>query len=172
VRADPICPACSKPIRSGTLRHYDRAEFYHVYCRSRQLQLEALEQVNRPEATHAGAARLIEGTTRRSESAPQADRPPEAGSCPVCRQPATVVDSRPSASWLVVEGCPCGGFFVAAEILEWRLPRLTTAGRMELSATIQGFRAMGREAWLMTADEGISGRLVIRIERPDRPTQS
>jgi hypothetical protein len=64
--------------------------------------------------------------------------------------------------WIRVDGCRCGGFFVAADVLEWRLPRLTTGERAELSATIQGLRAMGRAAWLSTADGAISGRLVIR----------
>jgi hypothetical protein len=83
-----------------------------------------------------------------------------------------MVDWRPTLSWLVIEDCSCGGFFVAADALEWRLPRLTTAARAELSSTIQGFRAMDREAWLTTADGGISGRLVIHTERPDRPRRA
>jgi hypothetical protein len=54
---------------------------------------------------------------------------------------------------------------VAAEVLEWRLSRLTAAERAELVATLQGYRAMGRHAWLTTGDRrSISGRLVIRRE--------
>jgi hypothetical protein len=66
-----------------------------------------------------------------------------------------------------VEGCRCGGFAVAAETLEWRLPALTAAQRAELSEAIRGFRAMSREAWLTTADGEISGRLVLRPKRAD-----
>ena len=76
-------------------------------------------------------------------------------------------DSRSGGGWFRVEGCTCGGFEVAAVALEWRLPRLSAAERSDLGATIQGFRAMGRAAWLTTVDGGISGRLVIRTRRPN-----
>jgi hypothetical protein len=76
----------------------------------------------------------------------------------------------PGVVWLVIDGCPCGGFSVATDALEWRLPRLTPVQRMELAATIQGVRAMGRAVWLTTAGGGISGRLVVRTERPEPPT--
>jgi len=57
---------------------------------------------------------------------------------------------------------------VARETLEWRLATLGPAERAELAATILGFRAMGREAWVTTADgTGISGRLVILTESPE-----
>jgi hypothetical protein len=69
-------------------------------------------------------------------------------------------------TWVMVEGCRCGGFAVAGDTLEWRLPALTAAQRAELSDTIRGFRAMSREAWL-TADGGISGRLVLHPKPVD-----
>jgi hypothetical protein len=86
--------------------------------------------------------------------------------CPVCEQPATLVEGRDTGGWCRVDGCRCGGFFVAADTVEWRLPRLSTEERAELSVTIQGFGAMGREAWLSTSDGRISGRLVVRVKRP------
>jgi len=44
--------------------------------------------------------------------------------CPVCEQRATLIDGDPAGDWCRVDGCLCGGFFVAADCLEWRLPRL------------------------------------------------
>jgi hypothetical protein len=83
--------------------------------------------------------------------------------CPICQESATVVRDVTDAASYVVEGCACGGYVVAADVLEWRLSRLTAAERAELVVTLQGFRAMGRGARLSTGDErGISGRLVIR----------
>ena len=86
--------------------------------------------------------------------------------CPLCAQRATLIDGDPTGDWRRVDGCLCGGFFVAADCLEWRLPRLGTEERALLSVAIRGFGAMGRDAWLTTADGGISGRLVIRVKRP------
>jgi len=86
--------------------------------------------------------------------------------CPVCDQPATLIDGDPTGDWCRVGGCRCEGFFVATDCLEWRLPRLSPDERVELSMTIQGFGAMGRDAWLSTADGIMSGRLVIRTKRP------
>jgi hypothetical protein len=90
-------------------------------------------------------------------------------SCPVCTHSATVTDWRPRLDWLVVEGCPCGGFFVWAPLIDG-LRRLSAAERSDLAATIQGFRAMNHEPWLTSADGGIFGRPVILTERPDRPS--
>jgi hypothetical protein len=88
---------------------------------------------------------------------------PAMSTCPICLESATVVRDAAEAASYVVDGCACGGYVVAADVLEWRLSRLTAAERAELVATLQGFRAMGRDARLSTGDErGISGRLVIR----------
>jgi hypothetical protein len=78
-----------------------------------------------------------------------------------------VSDHAPGTRWITVEGCQRGGFAVAADTLEWRLPALTAGQRAELSETIRGFRAMAREAWLTTADGGISGQLVFRPKQAD-----
>jgi len=55
-RRDSRCPACSTPVRSGMLRLYERGEFYHAYCRSRQLERAALEQNDGGAAPQAGVA--------------------------------------------------------------------------------------------------------------------
>lgn len=95
-----------------------------------------------------------------------------ADSCPICDHPATVTDWRPRLDWVAVEDCPCGGFFVWARLLEWRLPRLSPTARLELAADIPRFRAMNSEAWLTTADGGVFGPVVILTQRPDRTMES
>jgi hypothetical protein len=157
-RQEPHCPACSMPVRSGELRFYERGEFYHAYCRSRQLERAALEQNADGQVPQTGDG-AHEGT-------PPSDPSAAPSMCPICQQASTVVHGRAGVGWYAVDGCACGGFFVAADTLKCRLPRLTTAERADLVATIQGFHAMGRNTWLTTANGGIAGRLVIGIERP------
>jgi hypothetical protein len=94
----------------------------------------------------------------------------ESYTCPLCSHPATVTDWRPRLDWITVEGCPCGGFFVEARILEGRVPGLTAADRVDFAVRVRVFRAMGHEAWWTTLDGTETGPLVIRGERPDRPT--
>jgi hypothetical protein len=136
----------------GALRVYERGEFVHASRRNRHITRAALQQYgageNHPTVTAAGS--------------PEAEAP-AMSTCPICQESATVARDVADAASYVVEGCACGGYAVAAEVLEWRLSRLTAAERAELLATLQGFRAMGRGAHLSTGDErGISGRLVIR----------
>jgi hypothetical protein len=165
-RVDPLCPVCSEPIRSGMLRQHDGGAFYHAYCRTRQLQRAALEQFRHAAPAQADAPPLIETTTQPTGDVRPSDGPAQRRGCPVCSQLATVTDWGPT--WLVIDGCRCSRFFVARETLEWRLARLGPAERAELAATILGFRAMGREAWVTTSDgTGISGRLVILTESPE-----
>jgi hypothetical protein len=97
------------------------------------------------------------------------ERPAETGVCPLCRGPAIVTDWRPGADWVAVEGCPCGGFFVLARVVEQRLPSLSMVDRPGLVRRIRAYRAAGREVWLTTADGDVEGPLVIRTARPDRP---
>jgi hypothetical protein len=42
--------------------------------------------------------------------------------------------------------------------------------RQGLVLQIRAYRATRREVWLTTTDGTVDGPLVIRIERPDRPT--
>lgn len=172
--SDPACPACSKPVRSGSLVLFEHGELFHVSCRSRQLQLRALEQVDRAEAVREHAARRLEDAHRvraeRMQRHGLPKRPAATGVCPLCRGPATVTDWRPGMDWIVAEGCPCGDFFARARVVEERLPRLTTVDRQGLVLQIRAYRATRREVWLTTTDGTVDGPLVIRIERPDRPT--
>jgi hypothetical protein len=149
-RHDPLCPVCSTSVRVGTLRSYEEGVFYHVSCRNRQRDREVLDSVK---PAPGWDARDTEPVSTKAENSTDVSR------CPVCEQPATLVNG---GGWFRVEGCPCGRFSVTADVLEWRLPRLTSAGRAELAVTIQGFRAMGRDAWLSTASRDISGRIVVR----------
>jgi hypothetical protein len=69
IGADPLCPTCGHPVPTGTLRHFERGEFSHVYCHSRQLQLRALEQG--ADAPHADAVRPVHGPDAPTPEAPQ-----------------------------------------------------------------------------------------------------
>jgi hypothetical protein len=169
--SNPTCPTCSKPIRSGTLVLFEHGEIYHVPCRSRALELTALEEVDRARATQARTANLLEDTARRRlRKSPRAPTRGAAqqGTCPVCRQRATLTDWRPSVDWMAIEGCACNGFFVWTGLLDSRLPALTTADRLSLSLRIREVRGSGHEAWCTTADGAGTGPLVVRTERPDR----
>ena len=120
--SDSACPVCSKPIRSGSVVLFEHGELFHVHCRSRQLQLRALEQVDRAEAARERAARRLEDAHRvRAERRIQRHglpkRPRGAGVCPLCRGPAIVTDWRPGADWIAVENCPCGDFFAGARLV-------------------------------------------------------
>jgi hypothetical protein len=154
----PRCPACATPVATGTVRVYERGQFFHASCRSRQVGRLALQQAD------AGGGPTLEAAGA-PEDRPVSQRLATLDICPICKQPATVC-SFAGAEWYAVDGCTCAGFFVTAEVLEWRLPRLTATERTELVMTLQGFRAMGRDAWLSTGDGSISGRLIIRTQRP------
>jgi hypothetical protein len=173
--SDSACPVCSKPIRSGSVVLFEHSELFHVHCRSRQLQLRALEQVDRAEAARERAARRLEDAHRvRAERRIQRHGLPKrargVGVCPLCRGPAIVTDWRPGADWIAVENCPCGDFFAGAWLVEERLPSLNTVERQGLIRRIWAYRATGREAWLTTTHSTVDGPLVIRTARPDWPT--
>jgi hypothetical protein len=153
---------------SGQLVLYDHGEFFHVGCRSRTIQSTAFDEVDRAQR----AVRRIEEAKRHQASLGKA-RPRqsgEAGVCPVCGHPALLTDWRPTLSWMAVERCFCGGFFVWTALLQGRLDTLDAAARSGLSDRIRAHRAAASEAWCTTSDGTVSGPLVIRSERPDRPT--
>jgi len=164
LRRHPLsCPNCTVPVDPGTLRVSERGEFFHASCRSLQIARVALQQYG---AGDDGPTDEAIGTT---EGSPDSEWPAILSTCPICQESATVVRDVTDAASYAVDGCACGGYVVAAEVLEWRLSRLTAAERAELVATLQGFRAMGRDAWLSTGDgRSISGRLVIRTHGPRR----
>src|SRR5262245_28430387 len=164
---DPACPVCSKPVRSGSLVLFEHGEIFHVACRSRSLELAAMEGVHRAKTAQQRSLHLVEETSRRR--ARQRGEPlAKAGRCPICRYPATVTDWRPRVDWIAVEECRCNGFFALASVFEGRLPKLNAAERRDLSLRILKFRGMGLEAWCTTIDGTVDGPLLVRTERPDR----
>src|SRR5262245_33121401 len=52
---DPVCPLCSKPIKSGKLVMFQHGELFHVGCMNKATQLRAYEQKARAEAAYAAA---------------------------------------------------------------------------------------------------------------------
>jgi hypothetical protein len=72
-----------------------------------------------------------------------------AGNCPICGITATLTDWRPGLAWIVVEGCPCTGYFLWAPLLP-RLWFMGAEGRESLSHRIRDLRATGSEAWVST----------------------
>ncbi len=165
----PVCPICSKPVRSGTLVLYEQGDLFHVTCRSRMLVMKAIEQVDRAKTAQNRATRNLEDVERRRQLTAGPRRlPAKLGLCPVCGQSATVTDWRTSVDWVAIEGCSCRGFFIWAGIYGGRVASLTEADRLDLSARIRKFRVMGHEAWCTTIDGTVNGAILVRTERPDR----
>jgi hypothetical protein len=160
---DPTCPLCSKPVRSGSFVLYEHGELLHVVCRSRVLQVTAMDSVARADAAQQRAAHLVREQARRG-------RIRQHGPCPVCGEPAILLDWRPSVPWLAIEGCACNAVFVWTALLDGRLSALSPEDRGTLSLDVQRVRKMGTEAWLTTSDGTPGGELIIRDTRPDRPT--
>ena len=163
---DPSCSICSKPVRPGAPIRFQHGEVFHLACLAKATQLNAIEQVDRARVAKETSARLLEdygrarGERRRQRSAN--------GACPLCGHAATIVDWRPSVDWVVVEDCPCDGFFIRAGLLDSRLPTLPGEERQELTRRVREFRAAGLEAWCTTSDGGRALR--VSSVRPDRPT--
>jgi hypothetical protein len=152
---------CSKPIRSGSFVLLEHGELLHVRCRSRILEEEAMETAARAEAAQDRSARLMLQNLRLRRVRPQ-------DPCPVCGQPAAVLDWRPAMPWLAFDGCSCGGFFVWSALLDSRLPGLSEEERGQLTAHIRLLRRTNTEAWLTTRDGTVSGEMHVRDHRPDR----
>jgi hypothetical protein len=91
-------------------------------CLARAAELTAIEEVDRAKAAHEVAAGLLDDS-RRSRAERRRQRSGN-GACPLCGDPATIVDWRPSVDWVVVEDCPCDGFFIRAGLLDSRVPTL------------------------------------------------
>jgi len=100
--------------------------------------------------------------------APSASHGSSSIPCPLCGEPATLIDRHPGVEWIAIEGCACGGYFVWADLLAVRrLKSLPSHERATLQARIVELRAMVRRAWLTTGNGRIDGPLVVRAERPD-----
>src|SRR5262245_24666542 len=168
---DPTCARCSKPVRSGGFLLSPTGEVLHILCRSRELQLEGLGASDRARIAIELAEALVEETTRRRQRAQPRRQVMPLQVCPVCREPATLTDWRPTIDWLAVENCACRGYFVWTPLLDaGRLVRLTAEDREVLSSRLSALRTTRSEAWVTTRDGTVTGALIIRSERPDRPT--
>src|SRR5262245_1805426 len=162
---NPTCALCAKPIRprSGGYIRSTTGNVYHIRCRSRELQLTALEEYDGP------APRVEEATDR--QRAPLGRRSMRGAACPVCGERATLTDWRSQFEWIAVEGCPCRGFFVWTPLLDaGRLLPLSREDRGILSQRIRALRATQSNVWLSTRDGTVLGALTIGDEPPDRPT--
>ena len=169
---DPTCPICSKPVRSGAFEMSEYGELIHTRCRSRQLQLQAVEAVDRAEVAHERWGELVKerGWRWHRERTQTGWQIMGQQPCPLCHGPAMLVDWRPALEWMTVEECPCRGFFVWTPLVDdGRLARLTPEDRRTLSQLIRAVSAIG-EVWLSTLDGTVMGALNIGDERPDRPT--
>jgi hypothetical protein len=160
--AEVICPRCSKPIRDNSVVLLRQGELFHVRCRSQEVNLEAMETVDRAQRAWGHSAKLAAGLVRlqiaRSGSA-------HAGRCPLCGATATIAYA--SDEWTAVTECPCGGFFVWGPLMP-HLPRLPEAARTTLRAGIRALRRQGSEAWLSTRDGMLAGALVVLPGPPGR----
>ena len=170
---ESVCPLCSKPIGSGRHVYFEHGELFHLACRARAVHRRALDLVEDARTAKARAATLMADLERRRQAQRRMVLPSRtrsrAGPCPVCGEAARHTDWRPRLPWVAIERCPCGGFFVEAVVLEWRLPALGARERRELSASIRGHRARRQEVWLTVdpdVSSGSTGRLTIRTRRP------
>jgi len=156
VPPDSTCAICSKPVEDG--RFAEDGQILHLWCRTRQLQLRALEYIDRSQTAQGRAVQLVEESAAR-RSVRQQPR------CPLCRCPAIHTDWRPENEWIVVEQCPCHGFFIWALIFErvWALP---LRERHDLAHRVRAFR-VSHEVWIATTDGTGTGPLVVRTKRPD-----
>jgi hypothetical protein len=165
---DPICAVCSKSIGSGELVVYEQGAFSHVRCHSKVVRLRAIEDVAHSQKTRERADQVVFDSRSGSLEHPRPTLRSTGESCPFCGGRATVTDWRPSVDWLVIEGCPCDGYFLWAGLSKGLLTQLSRETRARLALRIRGLRGSGREAWCMTEDGTETGLLIVRAERPDR----
>jgi hypothetical protein len=59
VPVDAICSRCSKPVRDTSMVLFRRGELVHVGCRARELQLQAIEGVDRALLGRSRVVKLI-----------------------------------------------------------------------------------------------------------------
>ena len=169
VPGDAICLRCFKPIRDTSSVLFRRGELVHVGCRARELQLQAIEGVDRALLGRSRATRLIADLERQRARFRAAARRRPRRPCPVCHTAATVTDWRPRLPWLTIEGCTCRGFFLWAPLL-LRLEAMPDEDREILSERIQAVRSIGCEAWVSTRNGTLHDQsLVVRETRPDQP---
>jgi hypothetical protein len=163
IPADPVCVACSKPIPPGSFVVSEHGDLFHLGCRSWNAQLRSVEEVDRATRAQERNKRLREDMILLR--AARRPRPEPTGACPLCGDAATLTDWRPTADWIAVEDCPCGGFFAWAPLLSERVRRLPARDRQDFARRIRAFRASGDEAWFATTDGTVAGTLVVRTQR-------
>jgi hypothetical protein len=164
---DLACSICSKPIRPNDFIITEHGEVFHIGCRNRRLQFRSLEEVDRAKSALDQARRLLQDAGYRRGKAARLGG--TAAPRPLCGESAMLVDWRPSLDWIVVEGCPCGGFYVAGSLIRARRLGFPAESREALADAVLKFRAIGHEAWCTTTEGRENGPLVVRTERPDRP---
>jgi hypothetical protein len=85
--------------------------------------------------------------------------------CPLCEDPALILDWRPSVPWASIEDCRCDAFYVWTTLLDGgRLDVMSRDECARLRTRIGELRATEHEAWLYTADGRADGPLVGRIQ--------
>jgi hypothetical protein len=88
--------------------------------------------------------------------------------CPLCGESARVIEPS-DPEWLLIEGCGCGGFGVWSDLVaNSRLQNIGPDERGKLQARVRDLRALGRDAWLVTADGTLNGPLVVVTDQQGR----
>ena len=91
-------------------------------------------------------------------------------SCPLCEHPARVIDEPAIPDWLFLEGCLCERYAVWPDLVANACLALISREHREwIRARIRDLRDLQREAWLVTDDGLLSGRLVVAPEPRNRP---
>jgi hypothetical protein len=85
----------------------------------------------------------------------------------ICAEDATITDWTPiHQPWVTVEGCSCGGYFIAKILWDQSVPRMLASERQELAEHLRTWRARGVEAWVAP----VAGRrtdVLIMSQRPE-----
>jgi hypothetical protein len=165
-----VCRLCSKPIKRDSLAVFENSEWFHVKCRRRGRHRKSSEAVDPAGTVSQRPGGPVDQAMRHESSHPpsiQQASGPAVAVCPLCTSPAIVTDWRPVAPWIVIEGCPCSGFFLWAPLME-HMPTVPLRDRHVLMGGIQRYRRLGYQAWCATADGKVTGSVVIHAVRPDR----
>jgi hypothetical protein len=92
---------------------------------------------------------------------------PTAIPCPVCQAPAQVYDPSLTGDWFAIEGCPCGRYWVRADLVaSRRFKNLVHAERRELQERMHAMHARTQQTWVDTETGTVLGPLVVLPEPP------
>jgi hypothetical protein len=160
----PICAICSKPILSDMFVIYREGDQFHLSCLVGAGPLKRPPEDDPAETGPQPATDLVEEMERRraglAPKGPIATR----SRCPLCREPATLTDWRPVAEWIVVERCPCSGYYLWAAMVG-RVGALADQERQGLEERVRDFRKSGHEAWVATTNDEVTGPFVVRTSQ-------